>query len=100
MDRPLARGGRWRFPGEGHGLSQGDGGAWQVQGALPRLRLARAAHPLRRQRGELLVDLPARGPGARRSIAVTTAQSRLAAFARGMGSEAGAMKLRRAEAAD
>src|SRR5882672_3742609 len=100
MDRSVARRGGRRFPREGDGISKRDGGARQVQAALPRLRLARAAHPLCRQRGELLCDLSDRRPSPRRSVAVQAAQSRLAAIARGMGGEGRAMKIRRALAAD
>src|SRR5467141_2102381 len=100
MDRSPARGSWRRVPRKGHGVPQGDGGARQVQGALPRVRLARAAHPVRGQRSELLRDLPDRRTRARRSVAVTLAQGGLAAVARRMGSEAGGMTIRRAGSGD
>src|SRR5204863_1872457 len=78
----------------------GHGRARPLQAALPRLRLSRAAHSLRRQRGELLRDLPDRRSRARRPLAVAAAQARLAALAGGVGGEARAMKIRRALAAD
>src|SRR5467141_2641741 len=87
MDRTPARRSGRRFPGEGHGVPQGDGGARQIQGALPRLRLARSAHPLRGQRGELLRDLSDGRQGPRRSLVVAPAEGRLAALARRVGSE-------------
>src|SRR6267378_5485470 len=100
MDRTPARRSGRRFPGEGDGVPQGDGGARQVQGALPRLRLARSAHPLRGQRGELLRDLPDGRTSARRPLAVAPAQGRLAAVAGRVGSQARRMSIRRALAAD
>ena len=61
------------FPGEGHGVPRGDGGARPLRQAVPRLRRAGAAHRLRRERGELLRDLPDRRQAAGRPRAVAAA---------------------------
>ena len=73
------------FPGEGHGLPPGHGGARPLSAAVPGVRHAGAAHRLRRQRGQLLRHLPDRRPAARRSVAVAPPQGGLAAHARGTG---------------
>ena len=50
-----------RVPREGHRLPRGHGGARPLPAALPGLRLAGAAHRLRRERDQLLPHLPDRG---------------------------------------
>src|SRR5206468_12091262 len=92
LDREAARRGRGEIPGEGERVQGRNGGARPLQVALPRLRLAGAAHPLRGQRGELLCDLSDRWTRARRSVVVTPAEGRLAAVARSVGNEARAMR--------
>ena len=57
-------------------------GARQVPPAVPGVRQAGAAHPLRRERDQLLRGLPDRRQAARRSRAVAPAARRLAALAR------------------
>src|SRR5262249_19779903 len=66
-------------------VPQGDGGARQVQAAVPGVRRAGPAHRVRRQRDELLRALPDRRPAAGGSRAVAAAQGRLAEDARGGG---------------
>ena len=56
-ERLRARGGQ-EFPGEGDGVPRGNGGARPIRQAVSRVRNAGAAHPLRRQRDELLRALP------------------------------------------
>ena len=58
---------------------KGDGGAWPVWGALPRLRCPRAADPVRGQRDELLPRLSNGRANPGRPIALAPAQGRLAA---------------------
>src|SRR5688572_3082983 len=88
MDRAAEGTDRRRVPGEGHGVSRRYGGPRAVRQTLPRLWLARATHRLRRQRGELLRQLPDRRPPAGGQIAVATDARRLAAHARRTGKEA------------
>ena len=52
--------------GEGDGVSPGDGGAWAVQFAVSALRREGAADSLRRQRDQLLREVPDRRKGAGR----------------------------------
>ena len=66
------------FSGEGHRLSRPHGRPWPIQAAVPGLRRAGAAHRLRRERVQLLREMPDRGPPARRPLAVAAAQGRLA----------------------
>ena len=47
--------------GKGDGLPRRDGGARQVRPAVPALRRAHPAHPLRGQRDQLLPDVPDQG---------------------------------------
>jgi ribosomal protein S13 len=72
-------------PGESHRLPRGHGGSWPLRQALPRLRLARAAHPLRRQRNQLLCPLPDRRQAAGRPVAVAPAEEELAPLHRRVG---------------
>src|SRR5262249_36862530 len=58
------------------------GGARAFQAAVPRLRIARSADRLRRERVQLLRDLPDGRAPPRRSVAVEAAQGRLAALDR------------------
>ena len=78
LDRTPARPVRRRVPREGHRVPARDGGARQVRQALPGLRHAGAAHPLRRQRDQLLPALPDRRPAARRPLASRACSRRLA----------------------
>ncbi len=86
--RPPARALR-RLPGESHRVPAGDGGARQVRPAVPALRKAGAAHPLRGQRDELLPGVPDRQQAARRSIALAADEGRLAKDTRGARGEEG-----------
>src|SRR5206468_12439206 len=71
------RDGRW-IPGEGHGVSGGDGGARPIWRTVPRVRHSRATHSLRRQRDELLRALSDGRTTTRRPCAVEIAEGRLA----------------------
>jgi formamidopyrimidine-DNA glycosylase len=82
MDRPVGRRDRERLSRKSYRLSRRDGRArplWQAVSALPR---SGAAHPLRRQRDELLCALPDRRQAPRGSRTVATARCGLAAHAR------------------
>ncbi len=61
----------------------------------PRLRLAGAAHPLRRERGQLLCPLSDRRKGAGRPGPVEAAQARLASVTRRVGRAAWRVRCRR-----
>ena len=63
---------------EGHRLSRPHGRARAIQAAVPGLRRAGAAHRVRRERVQLLREMPDRRAPARRSLAVAAAQGRLA----------------------
>jgi len=76
----------WR---DSHRVPAGDGGARQVRPAVPALRKAGAAHPLRGQRDELLPGVPDRQQAARRSIALAADEGRLAEDTRGARGEEG-----------
>ena len=52
---------------EGHRVPRGDGGTRPLRQAVPGVRHADPAHPLRGQRGQLLSDLPDRRPAPGRS---------------------------------
>ncbi len=82
--RLRARDGR-RLAGEGDGVPLWDGGARAVPAAVPGVRRAGAADPLRRQRDRLLRPLPDRGQAAGGPRPVAAAQGRLAALARRAG---------------
>jgi formamidopyrimidine-DNA glycosylase len=56
-----------RISRESHRVPQGDGGAWPLWQAVPAMRRSGAAHPLRRQRDELLCALPDGRQASRRS---------------------------------
>jgi formamidopyrimidine-DNA glycosylase len=71
-----------RFPGEGDGLSRGDGRARALPRALPCLRLAGPADRVRRERSELLRGLPDGRQAPRGSGSVAAAAGRLAEDAR------------------
>ena len=79
VDRAAAGPGRGRIPGESHGVPHRHGGARSLRAAVPGMRSAGAAHPLRRQRDQLLRALPDRRPAAGRSRAVAPAEAGLAA---------------------
>ena len=66
------------FPEKVTAFRDGDGRPRPLRPALPRLRHARAAHRLRRQRDQLLPALPDGGPDARRPCAVAAAEGGLA----------------------
>jgi formamidopyrimidine-DNA glycosylase len=66
------------FPEKGHRLSGSDGGPRAVQAAVPGLRIAGAADRLRRERVQLLRDLPDRRPVAGGSLVVAIVERRLA----------------------
>ena len=69
--------------GAGHGVPSRDARPRTIRPAVPGVRHAGAADSLRRQRSQLLPDVPDRGSPARRPRAVTPAQGRLAAHPRG-----------------
>src|SRR6185437_5089201 len=79
MDAAVAGEGRRRISGEGHGLSPGDGGTRALRKEMSRVWHGGAAHPLRRERDQLLPEMSDRGPRARGPLAVATAEGRLAA---------------------
>src|ERR1017187_8744629 len=58
LDRAAAPGRRREVPREGDCLPAGDGRTWQAWQPMPRLRDARPAHRLCRQRDELLPGVP------------------------------------------
>src|SRR5947209_1954436 len=89
MEHRARGGGASELPREGHGLPRGDGRAWPIRQAVPRLRLARAANRVRRERIELLRDLPDGRETSGRSRAVTALEGGLAEDARGAGGEEG-----------
>ena len=69
----------WRWLSrKGHGVSTGNGRAWKVRSAVSGLRREGAAHPLRRQRDELLSRLPDERKTIGGSLAFAAAQERLA----------------------
>ncbi len=73
-------GSRRRVSGKSHRLSRWHGGARPLRPALSGVRLAGAAHRLRRQRDQLLRPLPDRRQDPRRSRAIAAAQEKLAAL--------------------
>src|SRR5436309_1490731 len=78
----------WRLSGTRHGFPRRHGGAWEIRPALSTLRRQGAAHPLRRQRDELLPAMPDRRKAARRPRSFPPAARGLAADTRGTGSAA------------
>ena len=66
LDRSPPRRGAEKLSGKSHGISSGDGSTRPLQHALPALRRKGAAHSLRRQRNQLLRQMPDRRQGARR----------------------------------
>src|SRR5437879_13659903 len=89
MDRAVARGGARRVSGKGERLSAADGGSRPLRPALSGVRHGGAAHPLCRQRNQLLSTLPDRRASAGGPLAVTVAQERLATHDRGVGKVTG-----------
>src|SRR5512145_2329538 len=87
MDRPAAYGGRLEVPREGQRLQGRDGRTRTLQGALPRVRFAGPTDSLRRQRGELLRDVPDRRSRPGRSVPFETAQRGLAEVTGRLGGE-------------
>src|SRR5690606_34509302 len=78
MDRAPTPGGGGGVAREGDRLSYGHGGARQVRGTLPTLRLSRPAHRVRQQRDQLLRYLPDRRPAAGGSFSFPPVERRLA----------------------
>ena len=78
MDRSAAKRAGGAVSRKGDRLSRSDGGPRAVSPAVPGLRRPGAADRLRRQRVQLLREVPDRRPFARRSVAVAAAQGRLA----------------------
>src|SRR5258706_14407353 len=78
MDRAFAQRDRQRFSRARHGVSRRDGGARQISQALSSVRRAGAAHRLRRQRNQLLREMPNRRQAPGGSFPVAFAQRRLA----------------------
>ncbi len=70
------------LPREGHRLPPGDGRPRPLPAAVPALRVTYPAHPLRRQRDQLLPRLPDRRQSPRRPLALPPARRRLATHAR------------------
>src|SRR5260370_14070273 len=68
MGRAPALGIRRRIPGKGHRVPGRHGRAWPLQSTLPPMRRKDPAHPLRRQRNQLLRELPDRRKTAGRSL--------------------------------
>ena len=79
---------RGEFPEQGDGVPRGDGRARPVRHAVPRLPNESAAHPLRRQRNQLLSALPDEWSLARRPLAVAAVEEGLAAIDRRAGANA------------
>src|SRR3954471_2068367 len=79
MDRKASLAKRGPISGKGHGGSRGDGRAWPLRGAVPGVRLARAAHRICGERDELLRALPDRRQAARGPRALAAAEEKLAA---------------------
>ena len=73
MDFAPRRGGGERLSGKSHGFPQRHGHSWPVWSALPSLWRQSSAHPLCRQRNELLRPLPDRREGPRRPQPVAPA---------------------------
>ena len=76
------------FPTQGHRVSRGDGRSRQVRQAVSRLQDEGAAHPLRRQRDELLPALPDQRSLAGRPFAVAAVEEGLAEVDRRAGADA------------
>jgi hypothetical protein len=72
--------GRSRLPRQGNRVPRAHGGARPLRQALPRVRLAGAAHRVRGERIELLRALPDGRKAARRPGAFVAAQEELAAI--------------------
>ena len=68
------------FPEKVTAFRPGHGGPRSVRRAVSRLRRPRPADPLRRQRDELLPEMPDRRPHPRRPLALAIAEGRLAAI--------------------
>ena len=79
VGRSAAAGRLGRLSRKGHRVPRRDGGARPLQAAVPGLRVAGAADRLRRERVQLLREVPDRRPAARRPVAVAAAEGRLAA---------------------
>ena len=77
---------RQEIPRESDRLPAGNGRPWPLQPALPSLRQQNPAHPLRRQRNQLLPDVPNGRKAAGRPRALATARFRLAPKSRRTGS--------------
>ncbi len=75
---PARRGHRRGLPRQGHRVPPGVRHPRPVRGAVPGLRHPDPAHPLRRQRDQLLPPLPDRRQAPRRPEPVTAAEGRLA----------------------
>ena len=71
------RGRRW-IPREGDGVPRRDGGAWAIPQALPGVRLARAAHRLRRERDATTAPRARRAGGCSPIGRYQAAEGRLA----------------------
>src|SRR5262249_45553989 len=87
--RPVRRRRQALLPGEGHGLPRRDGGPWPLREAVPRLRDAGAEDRLRRQRIELLPEVPDRRQAPRRPRPLAAPAGRLAQDAGGAGGAQG-----------
>ncbi len=85
VDRAPSRGRGRRVPRKGHRLPARDGGAREIQEAVPRLRHVGPAHRLRRQRDQLLPALPDGRQAALRPQPRAPAARRLAAHHRRAG---------------
>ena len=77
----LQRRSRQSLSRKSHGVSARDGSAWALQSAVRGLRIADSAHPVCRQRNQLLSDVPDRRQSARRPQSFAAAGQRLAAHA-------------------
>src|SRR6266851_7446491 len=68
-------------PGESDRVPERDGRARPVPPAVPGVRIAGAADPVREQRGELLRQVPDGRAAARRSVALAAPEAGLATLA-------------------
>ena len=80
LGRPPPRGAREWLSRESDRLPRCDGSARQVPQTVSRVRITSPTDSLRAERSELLRDVPDGRQGARRPLAVTVAQGRLAAI--------------------